>query len=186
MTSSRCIIPLSIETSLPYLEVNGDRFQFDDLLCQDWPQPNVIKTSTTCGPLLSSTSFVYNVTFDTSDSTDKLMIASCFDEATDRTWWSKNYIPRGIELKVNWKGSTSFRSRPLITTQLIEAIYTIWSFISSWWIARFQCCISLHCWSPGPGKCHQPWIHRPTRWVLWIWAPSSGKRFLLSFVAGKW
>ncbi len=95
----------------PYrFEVGQDTFAFEQLLCQYWPEPVLKNTTTPCGPE-NSDSYLIDVTFETTESTDgdKVLFTSCFEERNARTWWSKNYIPRVIGLKINWKGRTSFK-----------------------------------------------------------------------------
>ncbi len=95
----------------PYrFEVGQEKYAFEQLLCQDWPEAVLNNTNIPCGPD-NSNSYLIDVIFETTDSTegDKVLFTSCFEEGNTRTWWSKNYIPRVIGSKINWRGGTSFK-----------------------------------------------------------------------------
>ncbi len=84
---------------------------FSSLECLDWPQAVVINTTTPCGPELGSKSFELDVTFDTSETTKKALITSCFEESVTKTVWTRHQIPRAIGMKVHWSGSMPFQGK---------------------------------------------------------------------------
>jgi len=72
----------------------GKSFNYKDLGCSDWPIETV-EPKGSCGP--NNEAVVIEISFAVSQSSNKVLIASCLDMTTYQSLWSRHVIPKQID-----------------------------------------------------------------------------------------
>jgi len=75
-------------------ELGNKTYSYKDLGCSDWPLETVMPKGS-CGPNNEST--LIEISFAVSQSSSKVLIASCLEMTTYQSLWSRHVIPKQID-----------------------------------------------------------------------------------------
>ena len=116
----------------------GKSFYYKDLGCSDWPIETV-EPKGSCGP--NNEAVVIEISFAVSQSSNKVLIASCLDMTTYQSLWSRHVIPKQIDQR-NTGGNMPYFTDDGLYGFLWET-YTYYTKVSKYKRGILNVCMSF-------------------------------------------